>query len=174
MKRPFIPCVIATIILATGCGKKSSDTSTTPPPAQNATTSSAAAQQALTAWQQGDKAASVSNFVATDWTLRPLFANGSSLNLTEEQFTSLSDADRAIKSQELLPQLTSLKELAQAVVQTGRAAAANGDTAQAKKCFNALKQAGAALQSPEYTMVLQMVGKAFEKMSDTESAKVGL
>jgi len=173
MKNLFIPCVIAAIIFATGCGKKSSDTSTTPPPVPNAVASPAAAQPALTDWQQGDKAAAVSNFVATDWSSRPLFASGTPLNLSEEQFDALPEADRTAKAQELLPQLTSLKELAQAVMQSGRAAAASGDTAQAKKCFTALKQAGTALQGPDCTIVLQYVGKAFEKMSDTESAKLG-
>ena len=172
MKNPSIPCFIAILILAAGCGKKSSDSPTTSSPAQNSVSSSSAAQPALIAWQQGDQAAAVSNFVATDWSAHPLFASDTTLNLSEDQFNALPMADRTAKSEELLAQLKSLKELAQAVVKSGRDAAANGDSARAKKCFTALKQAGAALQGPDCTQLLQMVGKAFEKMADTESAKI--
>jgi hypothetical protein len=156
--------------LVVGCGKKSPGSSTTPPPAQaDVASSSPVAQPALTAWQQGDKAAAVSSFLAADWSGRPLFAPGSALSLTEDKFKSLSETDQQAKvSREMVPQLDSFKQLSAAVTQAGRDAAAKGDVTQARKCFTSLKQFGTALDSPDYTRIVQLVGQAFQKMADKD------
>jgi len=127
----------------------------------------------LTAWQQGDKAAAVSNFLAADWSARPLFAGGSTLSLSEAQFKALSDADRQAKSTEMTAQLGSLKQLAAAVAQAGLDAAAKGDASQARKDFRSLKQFGAALDSLDHMLLVQLVGKGIEKRGDTELGKIG-
>ena len=174
MKNTTIIGVMAATILIVGCGKKSPDSSTAPSPAKtDAAAASPAAQPSLTAWQQGDKAAAVSNFLAADWSVRPLFTTGSALNLSEAQFKALSDADRETKSRDMTSQLASLKQLAQAVVQAGRDAAAKGDAVQARKDLTSLKQFGTALEGPESMLLVQLVGKSFVKMSDTELAKMG-
>jgi len=129
-------------------------------------------QPALTAWQQGDKSTAISSFLAIDWSARPLFASGSTLSLSEDQFKALSDADRQAKSSEMLRQISSLKQLAAAVAQAGRDAASKGDAAQARKSFTSLKQCGMALDSPDNLLIVQLVGQAFKKMADTELAKV--
>ena len=126
----------------------------------------------MTAWQQGDKPKAVSSFVETDWSSRPLFASGSTLSLTENQFKALSDAERQAKSGEMMSQLDSLKKLASAVAQSGRDAAAKGDTAQARKHFTSLKECGTALDSPDCLRLVQLVGQAWKKMADTELAKI--
>lgn len=118
------------------------------------------AQEALTEWQQGDKSNAVSSFVKVDWSLRPLFASSSALSEPQP------------KPNEVLSELDSLKKLAGAVAQAGREAAANGDTAQARKHFASLKQCGIALQSSEYARIVQLVGEALVKMGDAELAKV--
>ncbi len=171
MRNPTITAVMAATILIAGCGKKSPSSSATPPPEQAAVASSPPA--ALTAWQQGDKAAAVSSFLAADWSARPLFAADSSLSLSESQFKALSDAERQAKSTDMMSQIASLKQLAQAVVQAGHDAASKGDTTQARKCFTSLKQCATALESPECIQLVQHVGKAFVKMADTELAKIG-
>src|ERR1035441_6566633 len=128
MKNTTMTVIMAATILIAGCGKKSPSSSTTPPPAQaEAASSSPIAQPALTAWQQGDKTAAVSSFLAADWSARPLFAVGSTLSLSEAQFKALSDADRQAKSTEMTAQLGSLKQLAAAVAQAGLDAASKGD-----------------------------------------------
>jgi hypothetical protein len=176
MKNAIIIGVMAATILIAGCGKKSSSSSAMPPTAQAETvlSSSPVSQPALTAWQQGDKAAAVSNFLATDWSARPLFAAGSTLSLSEAQFKALSDADRQAKSNEMTAQLGSLKQLAAAVAQAGLDAASKGDAPQARKDFTSLKQFGAALESSDYMLIVQLVGKGIEKRGDTELAKIGL
>ena len=174
MKNTIITVIMAATILIAGCGKKSPSSSATPPPAQaDVASSSPAAQPALTAWQQGDKAAAVSSFLAADWSARPLFAPDSSLSLSESQFKALSDAERDAKSKDMMAQLASLKQMAQGIVQAGHDAVSKGDAAQARKCFTSLKQCGTALESPDCMQLVQLVGKAFVKMSDAELAKIG-
>jgi len=175
MKNTTISAVMAAAILLTGCGKQSPGGSGTPTPASGGAASSATpvSQPALTAWQQGDKAAAVTNFLAADWSAHPLFAADSPLSLSEKQFVALSDADRQVKSATMMPQLDSIKQLAAAVIQTGTDAAAKGDTAQARKCFTALKQCGTALSGPDSLAMVQLVGKALTKKADAELAKIG-
>ena len=95
------------------------------------------------------------------------------MSLTEDQFKALSIADRQAKSGELTAQLDSFKRLAAAVAQAGRDAASKGDAATAKKYFTSLKQCGTALESPDCLQLVKLVGKAIEKMSDKEMAKIG-
>jgi hypothetical protein len=175
MKNAIITGIMVATILIAACGKKSpSSSATPPPPAQaDATSSSPVAQPALTAWQQGDKAEAVSNFLAANWSARPLFAVGSTLSLSEAQFKALSDAERQARSTEMTAQLGSLKQLAAAVAQAGLDAASKGDASQARKDFTSLEQFGAALESSDYMLIVQLVGKGIEKRGDTELGKVG-
>jgi len=177
MKIQTISAVMAVTILLAGCGKQNTPSGTASSTTNGQTSVPAVAaapvaQAAMSAWQQGDKAAAVSSFLAADWSSRPLFASNSLLSLTEDQFKALSEADRQTRSGEIR-QLDSMKQLAAAVAQAGRDAATKGDTAQAQKCFTALKQCGAALSSPDSLSLVQLVGKALNKMADTELAKIG-
>ena len=175
MKNTTITVIMAATILIAGCGKKSPSSSATPPPAQADAVSSSSpiSQPALTAWQQGDKAAAVSSFLAADWSARPLFAADSPLSLTESQFAALSAADRQAKSSVVTAQLDSFKQLAAAVRQAGSDDTSKGDAAQARKCFTALKQCGTALASPDCLSLVQLVGQGLIKRADTELAKIG-
>ena len=169
MKTGIVSAMAAVLILLAGCGKKTSSSGGSSSPAEVPVT-----QPVMTAWQQGDKATAVSKFVETDWSGRPLFAPGSALSLTEAEFSSLPVTDAQSKeSKEMVPQLASLKQLAAPVIQAGRDAAAKGDLTQARKYFTSLKQFGAALDSPDYTRIVQLVGQAFGQMADKELAKVG-
>ncbi|MGO8766381.1 MAG: RNA polymerase sigma factor [Limisphaerales bacterium] len=131
------------------------------------------AEPAIRAWQQGNKAEAINQFLEADWSNRPLFDSNSALSLTEGQFAALSNADRQTKSTEMLSKLDMLKQLAAAVSPAGLDAAAKGDAVQARKCFTALNQCGAALSSPDCLQIVQMVGKALNKLSDADLAKVG-
>lgn len=177
MRTQILSGMIAAAILLAGCGKKDgSSGGSAPPKKQPADAASVAApvsQAAMTAWQQGDKSAAITSFLEADWSARPLFASGSTLSLSEDQFKALSNADRQAKSNEMLPQISALKQLAAAVAQTGRDAASKGDAAQARKCFTALKQCGTALDSPDRLSLVQLVGQAFKKLADAELEKVG-
>ena len=105
MKTTAIVTVLAASLLA-GCGKKPTSQGTPP------STVAPVTQSAMMAWQQGDKAAAVTSFVGTDWNSRPLFASGSTLSLSEDQFKALPDWER--RKSEMRLQIDSLKELGMA------------------------------------------------------------
>ena len=168
MRTTTFTATLALSVLLIGCGKKAALPSSTQP----TTTATPGAQPAITAWQQGDKAAAVHSFVDADWSTRPLFASGSVLNLSEDQFKALSNDERKAKASEMTLQLDALKKLAAAVADSARDAASKGDNAQARKYFTALKQCGSALDSPDCLSLVQLVGKAFKKMADAELAKI--
>jgi len=149
---------MAVAILLAGCGKKGA----TP-----------VAQATITAWQEGDTARAVSNFVAADWSARPLFASDSTLSITEDQVRSFSEADSKKKAKDLGLQLDLLKKLAAAITQAGTNSAAHGDFAQARKYFMSLGQFGAAMNDPGHMKLVQMVGMTIKKNADIELAKVG-
>jgi hypothetical protein len=174
MKYAIITGVMAATIFIVGCGKESPSSSATPPSAQAAAASPPASHPVLATWQQGDKAAAVTNFLATDWSVHPLFASGSILSLSEDQLRALSAADRKAKADEMLPQLLTFRDLAEAVEQAGKDAASKGDIAQARKYFVSLKQCGTALDSPDYTFMLRQVGQAIQGLSDKDLAQTGL
>ena len=176
MNHLILTGLIAASLFIAGCRKQPPSTTNpaaSPPASTAATSAPTGAQSALTAWQQGDQTAAVSNFLATDWSARPLFAEGSTLNLSETQFKALTDADRQAKSVEMMAQLATLKQLAQAMVQSGQRAVAQGDPAQARKRFTSLKECGAALRNPTCLQLVQLVGKSFEQLADAELAKLG-
>jgi hypothetical protein len=174
MKNTTITVIMTATILIAGCGKKSPGSSATPPPAQaGASSSSSVMQPVLTAWQQGDKAAAISSFLAADWSARPLFATGSTLSLSEDQFKALSRADHFAKSKEGVKQLDSLEDLAAAVEQAGHDAVSKGDVPQARKYFTSLKQCGVALDSADHLILVQIVGKLMKSKADTELSKIG-
>ena len=167
MRTASITSILGLALLFTGCGKQAGALTASTSPA------TAVAQPAMTAWEQGDKSAAVASFAETDWSKGPLFPPSSPLSLSESQFTKLSNAERQSKSAEMMPQVDSLKRLAAAVAQAGRDAAAKGETAQARKYFTALKQCGAALDSPDRLRLVQLVGQGLKKTAEAELTKLG-
>jgi hypothetical protein len=164
----FLAAVFAAALI--GCGKKSNEATT---PSAAGGTATPAAEPILTAWQQGNQSAAVSSFVEADWSKRPLFTPGSTLSLSEGQFLALSMSEREEKSKEMLPQLSELKSLANAVVQAGHEAAARNDAALARKHFTALQQFGAAIDTEESMQIVRLVGRAVKKLGDDALAKLG-
>ena len=149
---------MAVAILLAGCGKKGA----TP-----------VAQATITAWQEGDTAGAVSNFVAADWSARPLFASDSTLSITEAQVRLLSAADSKTKAKDLGLQLDLLKKLAAAVIQAGTNSAAHGDFAQARKYFVSLEQFGTAMNDPAHVKLVQLVGMSIKQRANSELTKIG-
>jgi hypothetical protein len=171
MKIAIVTGVTAATIMLAGCSKNGSSSGST---TSSAAQADAILQPALTAWQQGDKATAVSNFLAADWSSRPSSVSGSTLSLTKDQYRALSDADRQAKSIQVTAQLNALRDLTEyGVEQAGLDAASKGDTAQARKYFMSLKQCGTALDSPDVMQIVQLTGKAIKKIADKEMAKIG-
>ena len=177
MKTTIIGGMLAVSLYLAGCDNKDEAPAGSAPARKPSASAAVAAapvtQAAMAAWQQGDKSAAISSFIAADWSARPLFASDSPFSLSEDQFKTLSNADRQVKSNEMLPQIGSLKQLAAAVADAGRDAAAKGDATQARKCYTTLKQFGTALDSPDHASLVQMLGQSFKTTADTELTKLG-
>ncbi len=131
----------------------------------------------LADWQSGRSTTAVSNFVAADWSARPLFTNGSALNLTEGEFRariqSMLDPEAvASMGTNLMAEIDPIKRLAAAVGQEGQQAAAQHDYAKARKYFAALQNFGVALDSTNSLGLLRMVGQGLRKRSEIELGKL--
>ncbi len=166
MKTLIFDAVLILALLLVGCGKKASAPNSSSPGGVPV------AQAALAAWQQGDKLTAVNRFIQADWSAPPLFASESVLSLSEKQFKSLSNSERTAKSGEMMAQVESLKKLGTAVADAGREAAAKGGKEQARRNFTSLTQSGTALDSPDCLAIVQLVGKGFKKIGETELAKL--
>jgi hypothetical protein len=167
----FSTALLATLVAICGAGCGKTDTAKEKP-APAANTPPPAGEAILTAWEQGDSAGAVQQFVEADWGARPLFAPGSVMNLSEAQFKRLPVAQREVKAAEVQAQLASLKKLAGAVAQAGREAAAKNDVALARKHFTALDQFGGAVDEPDSMLIVKLVGQALKKMALAEAAKL--
>jgi len=184
ISRFIIGAALAAFVV--GCSKQSSSrlpaddrlatkVTLTKKSASSSTSSAAApvAQAAMTAWQQGDTNTAVSSFLAADWSARPLFPTSSSLSLSEHQFGALPAADRQAKAQDISDQLGVLKRLLAAVTQAGHDAAAKQDVSTARKYFTSLKQCGEALDSPESSAIVKLVGQRLKKNADGYLSNLG-
>jgi hypothetical protein len=162
-----------------GCDKKADGPAA--PPAQPGSsgigTATPVLQSILTVWQNGEHATAISNFVQADWTSRPLFPVGSSLNLTEDEFRSQvrsmfsADAVNAMGTN-LMAELEPIKRLAAAVGQAGQKAAVEQDYPTARKHFTALKQCGEALDGTNSLGLLKLVGQGLRKRAEIELSKL--
>ena len=170
---PFRTLVLAVLLALplAGCGKKEAAPAKASP--TRAASGAPVAEPVLSVWRQNDPAGAVRQFLATDWSARPLFEPGSLLGQSEAQFKGLTEADRQTKATEITTATAELKKLAQAVAQAGRDAAAGNDLPLARKHFTALQQFGGALDSPDSLLIVQLVGRAIKKIGDAELAKVG-
>ena len=130
------------------------------------------AQPVLTVWQEGNKAGAINLFLEANWNARPIFPAGMALSLTDGQINGLSEPDRQLRTGEMLGQMELIRQLAQAVAGAGREAIAKGDAARARKCYTALKQFGAALDSPGGQQVVRATGRASVSMANTGLAKL--
>ena len=161
--------VVLVVVAGAGCDKSNNpDRGVKPPP--NAP--QPAGEAILKVWEQGDSGAAIRQFIEANWNVKPLFAPGCAMNLSEDQFKKLSAAERKAKSTDVQTQLAALKKLAGAVVQAGRDAVAKKDTDGARKHFAALQQCGQALASPDSMVIVQLVGQGLQKMALAESAKL--
>ena len=168
--QPLTITVLTIGLAVVGCRKQGNTTPTATP----------VMQPALAAWQQGDRVGAVSNFVAADWSVGPLFASDSILSLTETQFraqmqpvavpwTVITGGIEA-KSAQMIKELRAMKQLAAAVAQAGRDAAAANDVALARKHFSSLQRFGTALDSSNSLAILRLDAQAIKKKAEGELA----
>ena len=143
-------------------------------------TAASAAQPALTAWQQGDRAGAVSTFLTADWTAGPLFAPDSMLSLTEAEFSGqmrplrmpgfMTTGGIEARRVQMTKELATMKQLAAAVAQAGRDAAATNDVASARKHFTSLQRFAAILDTTNSLAILRLDAQAIKRKADAELA----
>ncbi len=137
-----------------------------------------AIQPALAAWKQGDQGGAVSNFIAADWSAGPIFAPESMLSLTESWFLSQMrpvpgvGVTGEVRSEQMMKELRTVKELVAAVTHAGLDAAATGKVALAGKHFASLQQFGAALDQPNSLSILRLEGRAIQVKAGAELQKI--
>ena len=149
-------------------------------PATTTVTAAPVVQPALAAWQQGDRVGAVSNFLTADWSAGPLFAPDSILSLTEAEFRGQAKPVRmpgfvmtggmeAMRVQ-MTKELATMKQLAAAVAQAGRDAAATNDVASARKHFTSLQRFAAILDTTNSLAILRLDAQAIKRKADAELA----
>jgi hypothetical protein len=124
-------------------------------------------EQVLAAWQQGQKAGAVQQFLETDWKSGPLFSPGSPLRHRQSELPGMSQAAREKLMGEVEAQLGDLKQLAAAVRDKGQAVAST-DPALARRCLAKLDEVGAALDQPGDIKIVQLVGQSIRQMAAPE------
>ncbi len=159
---PLLLCACGLTFLITGCNKASSS------PASGRHT---LADQAIASWNT-DTNAAVEKFLEIDWNQRPLFDTGNVLDYSEAQFIAIPAAAKDSMSKEMLDDLQTIKAICRAVNTKGNDALAKGDQGTAERCFNQLKQCGAAFDRPESLIMLKLVGQAINKLSTNSLAKL--
>lgn len=122
---------------------------------------------AMTLWRAGKKDEAAVQFLAVDFSKRPLFPSGSVLNFTEAQFIALPQAARDKMAKPMQDDLQTLKQIAAHVRAAGEAAKTAGDTTKATQCSTQLQKCGDAFDQPDSLALRKLVGKAFKKMAVT-------
>jgi hypothetical protein len=165
--------VLTVLLLSVGCSEPA-NSPVSGPPANSLAVSlpPPPAELALQAWGKRDVATAIETFTDTDWSTPPLFAVGSALNLTQQEFLALPVAERATAEKSVLSHMKTLKRLALAVAEAGRDEALQGHVADARKRFSAMGRCGAALDRPDCLLLVQPLGKLLEKTARDELAKL--
>ena len=167
--QPLIATVLTLGLAVVGCHKQTGTTATAAP----------VAQPALTAWQQGDRAGAVSRFLTADWTAGPLFAPDSILSLTEAEFAGrvkpgwipfVTTGRIKATTVQMTKDLGTMKQLAAAVAQAGRDAAATNDVTLARKYFTSLQRFATALDTTNALAILRLDAQAIRKRAESELA----
>lgn len=163
--------VAAGAALTAGCGRKtetaSAKTRAVAPRDQTVL------EQSLALWSAGKKDAATEKFMAVDWSTGDLFSAGSILGYSEAQFVALPQAAREKLGKQLADQLKAVKAICSRVSESGKAAQAKGEEAQARKCFLQVQHCGEALDQPDRTQLAQLVGQALKKLSAEQLAGLG-
>lgn len=116
--------------------------------------------EVLVSWNMGKSDEAVQKFVALSWDDPAVFQGIPALAIGEEQLASLQEAQRNRVVQHAQELAGTLRDLVRAVAGAGDTLAVSGNTEGARAHFDALKQCGQALQSPNHVVMIQLVGEA--------------
>lgn len=160
--RPFaVMLLIATLlVLLCGCSKKGDESKTDAQANSKSNNDGVLLKDVLTLWQAGNKDDTVKQFLMISWNDPSVFQGIPALDVSEQQFITLSTDERNNIQQEAMDLTANLRRILMAVLAAGDAYAATSDIENAKKCHDAVMACGHALSASEHLVTVQMVGKA--------------
>jgi len=126
--------------------------------------------EVLVSWNMGKKDAAVQQFLSIQWDDPAAFQGIPMLVMSEQQLTSLSPEQRNRIVQETEGLSAVLRVIAAHMIATGETQAAAGDTDSAKAHFEAVRQCGQALASPDRLQAVQTLGKAMVQLAQEKLA----
>jgi hypothetical protein len=118
----------------------------------------------LAAWEADKKNEAAAQFVELDWNATETLSQVPLLNLAESEFQALSQNERNETQQAAMNLIATLRGLARQVIANAEEAEAAGDSESAEKQYEAVREFGAALVSPQRLQIFQMVGKAYTQV----------
>ena len=119
----------------------------------------------LALWDRGNKDAATEEFLSVRWNDPTALANVPVMNLSEEQFGSLSkeERDRTMKEYKNL-RTKLLIGVVRHVRSVGDSALAKGDKQKAEECYDGILRCGQALSSPNRLALMKLDGEAAVRM----------
>lgn len=161
--RPLASLVIAGLLISPAAEIRSQAQSAKPTTTEAKSSQRPTLDRAMKHWQAGNKDDALKEFVAVDFTQRPLFPKGSVLAYSETEFMALPRAVNEKIHPQILSEIRPLKGLALHVKEASVAAQNQGDKAKADKYLLQLQRCGEALDHPNSLALLQVVGKGFKR-----------
>lgn len=119
----------------------------------------------LRLWGAGKKEEALRQFLAVDFTRRPLFPKGSVLGYSEKEYVALPRAVNSKLQPQILEEVRPMKGLAVYVREAAAAAAERGDKAKSGLYLGQLRKCGEALEHPDGLALVRLVGKAITRMA---------
>jgi hypothetical protein len=128
--------------------------------------------QVLAAWKAGKQGDAVNQFLQLNWQDPSVLQGIPALSMSEQDFASMSPAQRDQMSQQVQSLTQNLREIAQAVVASTDSFIASGNSTGAKARLDSVQQFGEVLAAPERLQILQLVGKAITALAQKKLADV--
>jgi hypothetical protein len=163
--RPLTAWVIAALLISPAAEIRTQAQTAKPLAAEAKTSQRPSLDRAMKFWQAGNKDDALKEFVAVDFTQRPLFPKGSVLAYSEKEFMALPRAVSEKIAPQILTEIRPLKGLALHVKEAAVTAQTQGDQGKADKYLLQLKRCGEALGHPDSLAILRTFEKVFTRLS---------
>lgn len=163
--RPLASLIIAGLLISPAAEIRSQAQTAKPTTTEAKTAQRPTLDRAMKLWQAGNKDDALKEFVAVDFTQRPLFPKGSVLAYSETEFVALPRAVSEKIGPQILAEIRPLKGLALHVKEAAVAAQDQGEQGKADKYLLQLKRCGQALGHPDSLAILRTFERMFARMS---------
>ncbi|MBN1507898.1 MAG: hypothetical protein JW955_13690 [Sedimentisphaerales bacterium] len=128
--------------------------------------------QVLATWKAGKQGEAVNQFLQLNWHDPSVLQGIPALSMSEQDFASLSPAQRDRMSQQVQTLAQNLREIAKAVVASTDSFMASGNTVGAKARLDSVQQFGQGLATPERLQIIQLVGKAITALAQEKLSAI--